>query len=220
MKQILLHGLLRKLACAKFNVKASCFQDLLNSLSANFPKLRKYAKTLKNNTSGFLVVVDGKLIDNFKNIDSYIKNSKIIELIPVTIFSGLITASMITAIGLAAAGSTAAVVIAAIASVLVVSLISFGISFLVAKLLTPKDPRQVKTSSFIFTSKENSVARNTPIAIGYGKLRVGSSLVSSIAINFDIDLVKNINGAEISTNSGAAGGGSGFSSGIITNKLN
>ncbi len=195
MKQILLHGILKKLACPKFNIKASCFQDVLNCLSANFPKLRKHVKRFKNDISGFILVVDDKLIDNLNNVDKSILTGKTIEIIPVVMLSALISATFIAGlIGASSATAASVVAITFVANVLVMSIISFGISFLVAKLLTPKDPKQVKTSSFIFSSKENSVARNTPIPIGYGRLRVGSCLISSIEMNFDIDLVNNTSG--------------------------
>ena len=67
------------------------------------------------------------------------------------------------------------------------SVISFGISFLVNKLLSPKDPKQVKTSSYIFSSKDNTANRNTPIPVSYGRLRIGSHVISTVSLNFDLN---------------------------------
>lgn len=71
------------------------------------------------------------------------------------------------------------------------SVISFGISFLINKLLTPKNPKQVQTSSYIFSSKENAANRNTPVPVNYGRLRIGTHVISSLAINFDLSYVLN-----------------------------
>ncbi len=218
MKQILLHGILKKFACPKFNMKASCFQDILNCLSANFPKLKKHLKRFKNEVSGFVLIIDGKLVDNLNNVNKLILTGKTIEIIPIVMISGFITSSMI--IGSLITSMAVAKTIAFIANVIIVSIISFGISYLVSKLLSPKDPKQVKTASFIFTSTENAAARNTPVPIAYGRLRVGSCLVSNIGINFDINLVTDTTGASSnSTSAFATSGGSSFAGGSVVRKL-
>ena len=71
------------------------------------------------------------------------------------------------------------------------SVISFGISFLINKLLSPKNPKQVQTSSYIFSSKENVANRNTPIPVSYGRLRIGTHVISSVGLNFDLSYVLN-----------------------------
>jgi predicted phage tail protein len=199
-------------------MKASCFQDILNCLSANFPKLKKHLKRFKNDVSGFVLIIDGKLVDNLNNLDKLILTGKTIEIIPIVMISGLITSSMI--LGSFITSLAVAKTIAFIANVIIISVISFGISFLVSKLLTPKDPKQVKTASFIFTSTENAAARNTPVPIAYGRLRVGSCLVSSIGINFDINSVTDTTGANSnSTSAFATSGGSSFAGGSVVRKL-
>lgn len=199
-------------------MKASCFQDILNCLSANFPKLKKHLKRFKNEISGFVLIIDGKLVDNLNNVNKLILTGKTIEIIPIVMISGLITSSLF--IGSIITSMAVAKTIAFIANVIIVSIISFGISYLVSKLLSPKDPKQVKTASFIFTSTENAAARNTPVPIAYGRLRVGSCLVSSIGINFDINSVTDTTGASSnSTSAFATSGGSGFAGGSVVRKL-
>jgi len=199
-------------------MKASCFQDILNCLSANFPKLKKHLRRFKNDVSGFVLIIDGKLVDNLNNLDKLILTGKTIEIIPIVMISGFITSSMI--LGSLITSMAVAKTIAFIANVIIVSIISFGISYLVSKLLSPKDPKQVKTASFIFTSTENAAARNTPVPIAYGRLRVGSCLVSNIGINFDINLVTDTTGASSnSTSAFAASGGSSFAGGSVVRKL-
>ena len=74
---------------------------------------------------------------------------------------------------------------------IIMSVISFGISFLINKLLTPKNPKQVQTSSYIFSSKENTASRNTPVPVSYGRLRIGTHIISNMSINFDLSYILN-----------------------------
>ena len=148
-----------------------------------------------------LIIIDDEII-NGKDIDSKIKDAAIIELVPIIAFSGIfasITAALVSA-GLSIA---AAKTLAFIATVVLVSAISFGISFLISKLLTPKDPKQVKTSSYILGAKGNVAARNTPIPLGYGKLRIGSYVVSSFGLEFD----KSDKSPQAAVGGGAGGAG-------------
>lgn len=216
MKKLILHGILKKLACGELNVKAGNLKDILRCVSVNFPKLGVKLKKLTHITDNILIVVDNEIVDS-KDIDSKIRDASVIELVPIIAFSGIftaITAALIKA-GLAVA---AAKTIAFIATVVLVSAISFGISFLISKLLTPKDPKQVKTSSFILGAKGNVAARNTPIPLGYGKLRVGSYIVSSFGIEFDKS-----NKSPQAAVGGGAGGAGGYGAGgniVVTRTQN
>jgi hypothetical protein len=52
-------------------------------------------------------------------------------------------------------------------------------------LLKPGDPKQIKTSSFIFSGKDNVAARNTPVQLGDGRLKVGTNVINAVLFNFD-----------------------------------
>lgn len=193
-------------------IKAGNFNDIIKCLQVNFPKLGNKIRKSNHIFDSIVVVVDDKIISDSNLLNESIRNSKVIELLPVQVFSALFTA---------AAGATLLTkALVFVANVVVIAAISFGISFLIAKLLTPKDPKQIKTSSYILGAKSNIAARNTPIPIGYGKLRVGSLIVSSFSINFDYSPITASSGAGSSI--GFVGGGSGYGSGgniTITNKL-
>lgn len=158
-------------------VKADNFNDIIKCLQVNFPKLGIKIKKYNNIFDTIIVVVDDNIVSHAEMLNDAIRNGKTIELLPVQVFSAIFTAAA------TATMLTKALVFAA--NVVVISAISFGISFLISKLLTPKDPKQVKTSSYILSAKSNIAARNTPIPIGYGKLRVGSLIVSTYALNYD-----------------------------------
>jgi len=157
-------------------VKADNFNDIIKCLQVNFPKLGIKIKKYNNIFDTIIVVVDDNIVSHAEMLNDAIRNGKTIELLPVQVFSIFTAAATATML-------TKALVF--VANVVVISAISFGISFLISKLLTPKDPKQVKTSSYILSGKSNVAARNTPIPIGYGKLRVGSLIVSTYALNYD-----------------------------------
>jgi len=195
---------LKKLACGSLTVKASNFDDIIKCLIVNFPKLGNKLKRYSDIFDSILVVIDDKIITDLSTINDDIRNCNKIELIPVQVFSAFVTATTASIVAAAAATGISAAAIAFTVNVLLISILSFGISFLVSKLLAPKDPKQVKTSSFILSSKTNIAARNTPIPIGYGKLRVASSVVSSYGINFDYEPTNPANAA--GTSIGFVGG--------------
>ena len=68
---------------------------------------------------------------------------------------------------------------------LLILAISIGIQFLITKLLTPKSPIDIKTNSRLFSSYENVTKRNVPIPIGYGRLKIGSVVISNNITNIN-----------------------------------
>lgn len=182
-------------------IKAGSFNDVIKCLQANFPKLGNKIRNCNHIFDSIVVIIDDKIISDSDSLNESIKNCKTIELLPVQVFSVFFTA--------AATATMLTKALVFVANVVVMSAISFGISFLISKLLTPKDPKQVKTSSYIF-GKTNVTARNTPIPIGYGKLRVGSLVVSTYALNFDFTSLDAAAGAGSSIGyPSPIGGGSG-----------
>jgi len=158
-------------------IKAGNFDDIIKCLQVNFPKLGTRIRSLNHIFDSVVIVIDGKIVSDSQLLNENIRNCKVIELLPVQVFSAFFTAAATATL------LTKALVFAA--NVIVISALSFGISFLISKLLTPKDPKQVKTSSYLLNAKTNIAARNAPIPIGYGKLRVGSLIVSTFVTNFD-----------------------------------
>lgn len=190
-------------------IKAGNFDDIIKCLQVNFPKLGTRIRSLNHIFDSVVIVIDGKIVSDSQLLNQNIRNCKVIELLPVQVFSVFFTA---------AAGATLltkALVFAA--NVIVMSALSFGISFLISKLLTPKDPKQVKTSSYLLNAKANIAARNAPVPIGYGKLRVGSLIVSTFVTNFDYSQFNPAVGAGSSIGyAGGIGAGSGGNVSIKT----
>jgi predicted phage tail protein len=184
MKQVILHGLLKKIACPFFRAKVDSFEELISCISANFDNFGIKINNLKTKFDGLLIIVDGSIVDNGTVLNQKIRNARIIELVPVISLAAFASSTILfTSI---TATTIAGKIGVFIVNTIIMSVISFGISFLVNKLLSPKDPKQVKTSSFIFSSKDNVTNRNTPVPVSYGRLRIGSHVISSLTLNFDL----------------------------------
>lgn len=181
MKQIILHGLLKKLICPSFKVKVNSFEELLYCMSANFVNFNKKKSLLLKELEGLVVVVDDVLVENLALLDEKIKNGGKIELVPVAKFSFFVLAGTTLAATIGVTSTFGAFIV----NTLFVVAVTTGISMLVSKLMTPKDPKQVKTSSYIFSNKDNIASRNTPIPVSYGRLKVGSHVLSSLIYTFD-----------------------------------
>ena len=189
MKQVILHGLLKKIACSSFKANVDSFDELISCISANFDNFAAKIHNLKTKFDGLLIVVDGNIVDNGTVLNEKIRNARIIELVPVLSLAAFASSTILfTSI---TATTIAGKIAVFIVNTIIMSVISFGISFLVNKLLSPKDPKQVKTSSYIFSSKDNVTNRNTPVPVSYGRLRIGSHVISSITLNFDLAFSNN-----------------------------
>lgn len=176
MKTIILHGILEKYFCKKFECKLKNAKDIFKSLYCNFPDYEKKINNLKKHCHGIAVVIDDQFVFNSEidDFENKLMNASKIELIPCVVFSAFL-------------GITAALIF----KFVLVLAVSVGISMLITHLMKSGDPKQVKTASYIFGNKENTELRNFPIALNYGRLKLGSSVVSGLVYNFDIDFLKN-----------------------------
>jgi len=180
---------LKKIACPSFQAKVDSFDELLSCISANFDNFGKEVNKLREKFDGLLIIVDGFIVDNGTVLNQKIRNAKVIELVPVLSLAAFASSTILfTSI---TATTVAGKIGVFLVNTIIMSVISFGISFLINKLLSPKNPKQVQTSSYIFSSKENAASRNTPIPVSYGRLRIGTHVISSVGLNFDLSYVLN-----------------------------
>lgn len=181
MKTIIFHGVLKKMFCETLQLKVNSLKDIFKALYCNFPSYNTNIREIKQNCSGLALILDGKLYsDDVDGINKSLKETKIIEIVPcakLNIFSSL--AAVLVSIGVQA-------VVAKIIAFVVIVAISVGISFLVSSLMKPGDPKQLKTSSYIFSTQNNISARNTPVPLNYGRLMANTSVISAALFSFDI----------------------------------
>lgn len=190
MKKVIFYGALKELFCESLTLKVNNLKDIFKALYCNFSSYNKKMRKLQKNCSGLAVVLDGKLYhQDIDDLNQSILSAKTIEIVPCAkfnIFSSI--AAILVSIGVQA------IVAKIIAFVLVVA-ISIGISYLVSSLMKPGDPKQLKTASYIFSSRDNSSARNSSIPISYGRLMLGSSVISAVLFSFDSNYVQSFENA-------------------------
>ena len=180
---------MKKIACPSFQANIDSFDELISCISANFDNFGKEVNKLREKFDGLLIIVDGFIVDNGTVLNQKIRNAKVIELVPVLSLAAFASSTILfTSI---TATTVAGKIGVFLVNTIIMSVISFGISFLINKLLSPKNPKQVQTSSYIFSSKENTASRNTPIPVSYGRLRIGTNIVSSVGLNFDLSYILN-----------------------------
>ena len=63
--------------------------------------------------------------------------------------------------------------------------ISFGLSMLMAKLMKTDDPEAANTTSYVFSSPENVSQQGQVVPVGYGRAKVGSTIISVSSTNVD-----------------------------------
>jgi predicted phage tail protein len=182
MKTIIFHGLLKKLFCKQVKLNVLNFKDIFKSLSCNYTDYHNKLNKLKKSCFGFAIIIDGRLFSkDLDAIDFYIKEANKIEIVPCSKF-GFVTSLVAALVAIGLSKFWAAVV-----AIVVVAAISIGISFLISKLMGSKGAGNgIKTSSYIFGNKDNIAARNTPISVNYGRLRLGSNVINGLIVNFDL----------------------------------
>ena len=183
MTTIRIEGWLGELLGRKWDLKVKNFVELFNAIESNTHKLRSFL--LKNRGNSFAMFVDGELVDN-KNFLLINISGKKVDILPVLAGATTAIASSIAkaVLGEAAKGFAfeAAVFIL---DTLITAVISMGISILIAKLMAPDDPQAVNTTSFLFGSAENVSSQGQVVPVGYGRMRVGSKVISTSISSMD-----------------------------------
>jgi predicted phage tail protein len=167
MKKITFHGILKALGKKTYSVKASSWKEICEFLQANVRNYSAIRKRMLEDLDGCYFVVDGKTVESSEVLDKRVKEGENIEVIPVVAMCAPAFAIFMV-------------------KMIIMIVVSMAISMLVAKMMTPKDPKQLKTSSYIISGKTNIAARNTPIPMGYGRLRVAPPVVNVMQVNRDL----------------------------------
>jgi len=161
MVNIKLHGIFENLIKTEWNLNVKTVSEAFEAIEANSGKLLKALGILEEYISHFLIFVDGKIISpEYLNSPILNKDSKI-EIAPLILgsepFSFLVF--------------------------LIILIISTGIQILVTRLLSPKAPKDIKNNSKLFSGYENVTKRNVSVPIGYGRLKIGSVVISNTLYN-------------------------------------
>lgn len=183
MVTVNLHGIFEDFIKTKWSLDVQSIGEMFEAIEANTGKLIQTLGVLDEYISYFLIYVDGKIIGKEYYHSPILKKDSEVQVVPLILGSGPFLVPIIMLI------------------------VSIGLQFLMTKLLTPKSPTDVKTSSFLFSGFENVAKRNTAIPIGYGRMKIGSVVVSNSA---DVLILKSIINPPPADGGGVGTGGNYF----------
>ncbi len=176
MTNVIIHGRFGEVVGKHHKFGCSKLSEVFRAIESNTGMLRRY--TSSNRKRKMSIFVNGKAASD-KNFDLVnVKNSEVVIL---PILMGAIGFTIMTAITTAATLT----VKAKIAAVIINIAFAIGMSLLMSKLLAPDDPDTASTSSYIFNQAENAVKQGSPVPVGYGRFKVGSTILSVSLINVD-----------------------------------
>lgn len=154
MAQIVLEGILGKATKKNWKLNVSSVLEAFQAISANDRKFTRHLCDMGKMFTHFAVLVNGKFMHPSKLGFKILDKNSVVRIVPV-LQGGWAVALLVTGI--------------------VLTILSIVLSY----LLSPRLPKDVNTSSFSFGSIVNVEKRNTPVPIGYGKLRVGSNVIAN-----------------------------------------
>ena len=190
MVNVKLHGVFENFVKTDWLLNVKTVGEAFEAIEANSNKMLTALGTMQEYLTHFIIYVDDKIMPpEYLNSPILKKNSKI-EVVPVLMG--------------AIAGLDLLVY-------LVILLIAMGIQMLITHLMSPKAPKDIKNNSRMFSGYENVTKRNVAIPIGYGRLKIGSIVVSN-----DLQ-IKGV----IDNPAGVVGLGDNFIGGrVLTTKIN
>ena len=176
MTNVFLEGRLGDVVGHEFTFKARNVKEVLSAIEANSGKLRNYL--FSNKKRLFAIFVEGKEAGLFTSV-----KGKVVRILPI-LFGSVATISAAIAAKLVK-GAVAKAVVGFVVGAVLSAVLSFGISMLISKMLKPDDPDTVSTSSFIFGQAENVANQGVPVPVGYGRLKIGSRIISVNTFSVD-----------------------------------
>lgn len=209
MTNVFVHGILAKEFGSFFSFKIRKPKEIVDAISVNKPKFHHRIIELSKEGLHYSILVDGKNIKNFNEININ-KSPKTIDLVPTIcgqggvnafftwVFTKIFTTATASAIATAANVATTAFYLA----------VSIAVQYALTDQVQQNAVESTLTSvgqSFSFSSKANRLEQGVPVPVGYGRLRVGSSVIQvtikNYPQNFDAEnaLVANLTDNNIAT---------------------
>ena len=179
MTQVTLHGILAKEFKKNFSLAIKRPKEVFDAISCSHSNFRNRVTELANQGIHFALLVDGKKITELRELNIQ-KESQEIHLVPLIIGAG--GALLVGALGFSTAAGTIGAFAATAINSLIIGVAMMGIQMALAPKPKMDRPESVVNSakqSFLFSSKANIAEQGLPVPVGYGRLRVGSSVIQS-----------------------------------------
>ncbi len=148
-------GILAKKLGKKWDLQVSSVLEIFQAIEANNSEINNLFVDLQNFCTHFIVFINGKIMPPHLLNSKILKNNSEVKIVPVVQGGGVSVVLFI--IGLAFT----------------------ALSMVLAKSMSPKSPKDVSTSSAVLGQVRNVVNRNIVVPLGYGRMRVGSAVVSN-----------------------------------------
>tara|TARA_R110000824_G_scaffold176106_1_gene354910 strand:- start:125 stop:757 length:633 start_codon:yes stop_codon:yes gene_type:complete len=173
MTDIFIGGKLGKKIGSTWKLKVSTFMELFNALECNTGTFRHYLN--KNKKDKLAIFLDGDLVEADDFLYRDVRNKKI-EIVPILAGAAAVLAgAIVSAIGVQ---GVTAIIVEFVLTAVISAAISFGISYLISKLMKTNDPDATNTTSFVFSSAENTAQQGQVVPVGYGRMSVGGNVIS------------------------------------------
>tara|TARA_Y100000004_G_scaffold197348_1_gene271318 strand:+ start:6399 stop:7106 length:708 start_codon:yes stop_codon:yes gene_type:complete len=186
MTEVFLEGRLGQLVGKEFSFKTRTLKEVLSAIEANTGRLRRYLQ--KNGKRTFAIFIDDKEVDIDRGFNISVKNKKVV-IIPLLF--GAIAATLTTLIVAGMKKGLMKTLTTFVVGSVLGAALSFGISLLISKLLKPDEPETLNTSSFVFGQAENVTKQGVVVPVGYGRMQVGSRVISVNLFNVDRSIFNN-----------------------------
>ena len=154
MIDITLHGILGKKLGKNWRLNVDSVYEIFEAVEANNQKINKYFSDFQKFVTHFIVYVNGKILPPHLLKSKMLENENKVEIVPI-IQGGLA------------------------ATLVVIGIILMILSIVLSIILSPKVPKDVKTNSSILGGINNVLNRNAPVPLGYGRLKIGSLVISN-----------------------------------------
>lgn len=179
MTEVHIEGRLGKIVGSYHRLSCVTLKEVLAAIECNTGKLRRYLQL--NKKRYFSIFVDGQQVD-----PSFLGETKVLgkKIVILPIIMGAIGFTIAASISVLTVGGSLTAV-GMIVGAVITAAVSFGLSMIISKLLAPDDPEIINTTSFVFSKAENVAAQGQPVPVGYGRLRVGGSVISVNIFNVD-----------------------------------
>ena len=179
MTTVYLHGILKKEYQDYFKLNLNYPSDVVRAIDCNRRGFKGRLNELSLQGFNYAILINKKLIKSSDELNSF-SSCERIDLVPMIIGSGSVIAGILGLTG-AVAQITAAV-------------INIGISFMLAPKPDLGLPAEQDISananaskeSYIFSSNVNLAQQGSFLPIGYGRLKIGSSVIQSSIKSFPV----------------------------------
>ncbi len=185
MKTVTLYGELAKRFGKHHRLAVRSAAEALRALKANCRGFEKFMNEAHLEGLGFRMYVGGESIKGYDQIHNPAGKAEVIRLVPVVVgakngFFQILTGALLIAAAVVAAPFTAGTSLAFLpqaVGVLGASMILGGVATLLSP--PPKEAKVDRKTSHMFNGPVNTAAQGSAIPVGYGRMIIGSLVISS-----------------------------------------